>query len=63
MQLPSASFTRSYAVVHLLTDRDQSTQNGGVDLYSSLAEKGWDMTRLYLGFGPFRCDWKDSKDS
>mmetsp|Transcript_14512 Transcript_14512/g.31565 ORF Transcript_14512/g.31565 Transcript_14512/m.31565 type:complete len:612 (+) Transcript_14512:18-1853(+) len=33
-----------------------------IDLYDILGEKGWDMTRLYLGFHPHRCEWEDVSD-
>ena len=35
----------------------------GVDLYELLRDKGWDMTRLYLGSGPWRCQWEDEHNA
>lgn len=30
----------------------------GVDLYDIMGGSGWQLSRLYLGFGPSRCEWK-----
>ncbi|KAL9185188.1 hypothetical protein ACHAXT_002965 [Thalassiosira profunda] len=35
----------------------------GVDLHELLRDKGWDMTRLYLGSGPWRCQWEDEHNA
>ena len=60
---------RSYEMIQYLfqpssiagTIPDQSSE-GAIDLYNILGEKGWDMTRLYLGFDPHRCEWEDGAD-
>jgi len=56
--------SRSYEMIQNLfqpvdgTISDQ-TSEGAFDLYNILGEKGWDMTRLYLGFDTHRCEWED----
>jgi len=61
--------SRSYEIIQYLfqpssvagTIPDQSSE-GAIDLYNILGEKGWDMTRLYLGFDSHRCEWEDGAD-
>jgi hypothetical protein len=33
-----------------------------IDIHSSLLQLGWDLSRLYLGFSPWRCDWNGKDD-
>ena len=49
---------RSYEIVQRIFQQDQADKNG-LDLYNALGEEGWEMTRLYLGFAPWRCEWED----
>ena len=35
---------------------------GFINVYKILGERGWDLTRLYLGYGPWRCEWEDVID-
>jgi len=56
--------SRSYEMIQNLfqpidgTIPDQTPEDA-FDLYNILREKGWDMTRLYLGFDPHRCEWQN----
>mmetsp|Transcript_11883 Transcript_11883/g.25324 ORF Transcript_11883/g.25324 Transcript_11883/m.25324 type:complete len:590 (-) Transcript_11883:322-2091(-) len=55
-------FSRSYQMIqHLFQSSaiDGKLSDRAIDLYNILDEKGWDMKRLYLGFGPHRCEWDD----
>jgi hypothetical protein len=35
---------------------------GCIDVHKVLGEKGWDMTKLYLGYGSWRLEWEDGID-
>ena len=39
-----------------------SEDDSYIDVYKILGERGWDLTRLYLGYGPWRCEWEDVID-
>ena len=54
----SISAFRSYEIVKRIFQREHADKNV-LDLYNALGEEGWEMTRLYLGFGPWRCEWED----
>lgn len=34
----------------------------GIDLQDILSHRDWDMSRLYLGFSPWRCEWMNKDD-
>jgi hypothetical protein len=62
-------FDSSHEIVKYLCkpiSEDNSTPDkrgeGCIDVYKILGEKGWDMTRLYLGYGSWRCEWEDGID-
>ena len=48
---------RSHKITESLFERDKN----GFNVYSILSRIGWDVSRLYLGFSPWRCEW-DNKD-
>lgn len=37
-------------------------RNDGFDLYNKLLKSGWDMSKLYLGFSPWKCEWNNKDD-
>ena len=45
---------RSHKITVSLFEKDKD----GNDLHSILSHIGWDMSRLYLGFSPWRCEWE-----
>ena len=49
---------RSHKITESLFEKDKN----GIDLHSILSHIGWDMTRLYLGFSPWRCEWTSKDD-
>ncbi|KAL7553161.1 hypothetical protein ACHAWF_016410 [Thalassiosira exigua] len=55
----SELLSRSYVITKSLFLAN--SPGGMVNLYDALSAKGWDMTRLYLGFGCWRCQWEDDK--
>lgn len=51
-------FSRSHKVVKQLFSHPLETNEKKNPLMiHSLCEKGWDTTRLYLGFSHWKCDW------
>ena len=54
----SVATFRSYEIVQRIFQQEHGDKNG-LDLYNALGEEGWEMTRLYLGYGPWRCEWED----
>lgn len=49
---------RSHKITESLFERDKN----GFNVHSILSRIGWDMSRLYLGFGPWRCEWNNKDD-
>jgi len=49
---------RSHKITECLFEKGKI----GIDLHSILSHAGWDMSRLYLGFSPWRCEWTNKDD-
>lgn len=47
---------------HNITESLFETDEDGFNVHSILSLVGWDMSRLYLGFGPWRCDWTNKDE-
>ena len=59
---------RSHEITDCLFKKgDKQIQTGvypvdAIDLHDILSHLGWDMSRLYLGFSPWRCEWTNKDD-
>lgn len=49
---------RSHKITESLFERDEN----GFNVHSILSRIGWDMSRLYLGFSPWRCEWTNKDE-
>ncbi|KAL7462897.1 hypothetical protein ACHAXS_003271 [Conticribra weissflogii] len=49
---------RTHSIVQKFIPPEESNSVKNIDLYQSLADIGWDLSRLYLGFSQWRCSWE-----
>jgi len=56
------SYLRLLSKSHEITECLFKKDKNGIDLHSILSHRGWDMSRLYLGFSPWRCEWTNKDD-
>jgi len=50
--------SRTHSIVQKFIPPEEKKKVENVDLYKSLADHGWDLRRLYLGFSQWRCSWE-----
>ncbi|KAL7454202.1 hypothetical protein ACHAWC_005823 [Mediolabrus comicus] len=46
----------------MITDCLFRNDEYGFDLYNRVSKSGWDMSKLYLGFSPWKCEWNNKDD-
>lgn len=53
--------SRTHTQVNILFGKTKDTPKGEILSLEALEKKGWDVSRLYLGFGRWRIQWNTSK--